>query len=106
MDVYQELTGFGTATTCIILPPGSHRPVPLRFVWHHIQPHEAGGLTEASNLIQCCDGCHYSIHRIMWQLARDLPLAAPANQKQLGYARAGYLACRTAGTVDRIPNEG
>lgn len=106
MPAHPELAGFGTATTCVILTPGSHRPVPLRFVWHHVQPHEAGGPTTAANLIQICDSCHYSVHRLMWQLARGLPLAPHPNQKQLSYAQTGYQACVTAGTVAQIPNEG
>jgi len=85
---------------------GSHSPVPLRHVWHHIQPHEAGGLTEAENLVQCCDTCHYSIHRLMWQLAQGLAMDPPPRRSILALARQGYAACVAAGTVDRIPNEG
>jgi hypothetical protein len=101
-----SLPGFGPATTCEVLSPGSHRPVPLRFVWHHVQPKEAGGLTVAVNLVQVCDGCHYSVHRIMWHLARSLPPPAPLNRAQNGLARHGFDACVAAGTVARIPNEG
>lgn len=51
-----------------------HRPVPLRFVWHHIQPQEAGGQTVQQNLVQLCDSCHYSIHRI---ITPELPDGLP-----------------------------
>jgi hypothetical protein len=101
-----ELPGVGVAATCAILAPASHRPVPLRFVWHHVQPHEAGGQTIPANLIQLCDSCHYSIHRLMWNLARSLPQPAAPNRKQLALATLGYVACVAAGTVAQIPNEG
>jgi len=83
-----------------------HIPQPLRFVWHHIQPHEAGGATTAENLAQLCDSCHYSTHRLLWHLARGEPLGIVPRRAQLELARQGYAACQAAGTVDRIPNEG
>ena len=98
------LPEFGTATQCVA--SGSHSPVPLRFVWHHIQPKEAGGATVATNLIQVCDSCHYSIHRLLWHLARGMPLGPVPRHTQLIYAQSGYAACLSAGTVDKIPNEG
>jgi hypothetical protein len=104
-----SLPGFGPATTCEVMPPLSHRPVPLRFVWHHVQPKEAGGLTAAANLVQVCDLCHYGIHRLMWALAGHIPMPSGLrvpDPAQLALARRGFDACVAAGTVGRIPNEG
>lgn len=95
----------------------SHDPAPLRFVWHHIQPQEAGGQTDSSNLVQLCDSCHYSIHRMLWAyrlIALGLPLTdaeraaitKPPRRAQLKLASQGYEACRVAGTISKIPNEG
>lgn len=94
----------GHATECE--GSGSHRPQPLRFVWHHIQPHECGGPTEPGNLVQLCDSCHYSVHRLLWHMARGLPLGPVPRRAQLDLARTGYLRCIAAGTISKIPNEG
>ena len=95
---------------------GSHSPVPLRYVWHHIQPHECGGATAPENLVQVCDTCHYSIHRILYNLARGyiaeangqgpVPVGLIPRQLQLVLAQRGLAACIAAGTVTQIPNEG
>jgi hypothetical protein len=99
-----ELPGLGRAVKCEAST--YHSPTPLRFVWHHVQPHEAGGLTVAANLVQLCDSCHYSVHRLMWQLAQgQAPQAAP-RRAQLLLATKGYTLALNAGTVDKIPNEG
>jgi hypothetical protein len=100
-----ELPGFGPATGCYVASVASHRPTPLRFIWHHVQPQEAGGLTEAANLIQLCDSCHYTIHRLMWYMAHSEPLPK-VHRNQLMYATKGYAACVAAGTISKIPNEG
>jgi hypothetical protein len=100
-----KLPGFGPATLCQVTPTASHRPVPLRFVWHHIQPQEAGGLTEQANLVQLCDSCHYTIHRLMWYMAHGTVLPK-VHRVQLQYAQKGFDACTAAGTVAKIPNEG
>jgi len=92
------------ATKCVASK--AHSPTPLRFVWHHVQPHEAGGPTTPANLIELCDSCHYSIHRLLWEMAQNLPLEKPPRAAQLAFARKGYDACVAAGTVDKIPNEG
>ena len=99
------IPGIGRAVDCSVAPAGTHRPVPVRFVWHHIQPHEAGGATDAANLVQLCDNCHYTIHRLLWNMAKGLP-QPPCRAAQLAYAQRGYDACVAAGTVARIPNEG
>lgn len=103
------------ASTCVA--SGSHSPVPLRFVWHHVQPQEAGGTTVPSNLVQVCDSCHYTIHRLMWVM-RLIALSEPVTDTQRAYitnppraaqlklAGQGYEACVAAGTVAHIPNEG
>jgi hypothetical protein len=104
MIAHTELPGIGIAATC--QASKSHSPAPLRFVWHHIQPHEAGGPTEPANLAEVCDSCHYSIHRLLWHLAKGQPTGPVPRAAQLKLAQQGYAACVTAGTVDRIPNEG
>jgi hypothetical protein len=104
MSAVLELPGFGPATTCSASK--THDPLPLRFVWHHIQPQEAGGQTVAGNLAELCDSCHYSIHRLMFHLARGVDLGPVPRRTQLALARQGYDACVSAGTVAQIPNEG
>jgi len=101
-----ELPGLGRAVACAIATNTPHRPTPLRFVWHHIQPQEAGGATVTENLVSLCDSCHYSIHRILWTLKQGTPLPKHLNSTQVGYAQAGYSRCVAAGTVAQIPNEG
>ncbi len=93
------LTFEGTpATMCVA--SGSHDPTPLRHVWHHVQPHEAGGPTVSSNLASLCDSCHYSIHRLLWYVrcqALGVPLydnqlaalAHPPRRAQLALAQQG-----------------
>ena len=98
------LPGIGTADHCQV--SRHHRPEPLRFVWHHIQPHEAGGPTITENMASLCDNCHMSTHRLLWHLAQGLPLGPVPRRAQLELAKQGYVACQRAGTVDRIPNEG
>ena len=96
-----------------------HEPRPVRFVWHHIQPHEAGGPTTAENLIQVCDSCHYTIHRLLWAFRcqsllgsaglspeQVALLASPPRRRQLTVAWKGFHGCQEAGTVANIPNEG
>lgn len=110
-----EVPGLGPATLCVISK--AHTPEPLRFVWHHVQPQEAGGLTTLSNLRQVCDSCHYSVHRLLYALrcqnlgialtpAQEEELASPPRVKQLKMAEVGFAACVAAGTVAQIPNEG
>lgn len=114
METMLEFAGT-PATKCVA--SGTHTPTPLRFVWHHIQPHEAGGPTVAANLSQVCDSCHYTIHRILWAMAQiglgkpvtDVQrgyITNPPRQAQLTLAKQGYDACVAAGTVAQIPNEG
>lgn len=94
-----------------------HVPRAIRFVWHHIQPQEAGGPTETDNLANLCDNCHYTIHRMMFAMAcqklgKPVPpdyqavLDNPPRRTQLALAQQGFDACVSAGTVAQIPNEG
>jgi hypothetical protein len=99
-----EVPGLGKATACVA--SGSHDPVPLRFVWHHVQPQEAGGQTVPANLIEICDSCHYTIHRLLWNLAHGLPNLVVPRAAQRRFAQVGFAACQAAGTVALIPNEG
>lgn len=103
------------ATMCVA--SATHSPVSLRFVWHHIQPQEAGGQTATENLVQVCDSCHYTIHRLMWIMRlvalgqaitpdQQKAITTPPRRSQLVLAGKGYDACRVAGTIDKIPNEG
>jgi hypothetical protein len=112
-----EIPGVGPATLCEVASVASHRPTPLRFVWHHCQPETAGGATDNTNLIQVCDSCHYSIHRILYALAQQYlgkPITTvqqgyitnPPRKTELAFAQRGLQACIAAGTVDKIPNEG
>jgi HNH endonuclease len=82
-----------------------HAPNPLRFIWHHVQPKEAGGATVEENLAQLCDNDHYAVHRLMWELANG-GVVSKGSRYQMALARAGYEACVAAGTTSQIPNEG
>jgi hypothetical protein len=110
------LTFEGTPAT-LCAASATHSPVPLRYVWHHVQPQEAGGQTVRENLVQLCDSCHYTIHRLMWIMrlialgqavtpAQQKAVTTPPRRAQLVLAGKGYEACRLAGTIAKIPNEG
>lgn len=100
-----EVPGVGRADHCQVSTMKRHYPHPVRFVWHHMQPQEAGGQTVPDNLIQLCDSCHYTIHRILWCMANILPIPK-AHPDQYAFANEGYKRCVVAGTVKQIPNEG
>lgn len=102
----QALLEFAGARATQCMGSGAHAPQVLRFVWHHIQPREAGGATEPENLVELCDSCHYSVHRLLWRMAQSQPLGFVPRQAQLKFAKLGYERCKAAGTVDQIPNEG
>jgi hypothetical protein len=106
---------YAKATSCTVTT--YHVPVSVRFVIHHIQPQEAGGQTVPENLVDLCDNCHMTCHRLMWYLrlkfdgktltaAQQSLLDKPPRANQLKLAQAGFDACVAAGTVDKIPNEG
>ena len=93
------------ATTCDAY--GTHRPHPGRFVWHHIQPQVCGGPTQADNLVQCCDNCHFIIHIIMWLMVFD-PTTVTArrfSKTHLRYAKLGYDRAKAAGLELKMPKE-
>ena len=109
------LEGFPKPTSCEITT--YHVPDVVRFVWHHIQPHEAGGETVESNLVNLCDNCHYTTHRLMYYMRlqylgetltsdQQSLLDHPPRRAQLALAQQGFDACVAAGTVNDIPNEG
>jgi HNH endonuclease len=77
----------------------------LRFVWHHILPQAAGGKTETSNLAELCDNCHYSVHVVLWALARGQSPPKEATTDQFTLANTGYQLAVQAGTVGKIPRE-
>jgi hypothetical protein len=93
----------GHASVCAVSK--AHRPAPMRFVWHHIQPHVCGGLTVAANLVALCDSCHYSIHILLWHLGQATSPALVGTRAQRALAKQGYDLCVTAGTVAKIPKE-
>ena len=90
------------AYECVITP--NHYPIPGRFVFHHVLPKVCGGKTEAANLVQVCDNCHYTIHRIMWALAHNLTVVR-VNRKQMALARRGITEATLLGTLDLMPDE-
>jgi hypothetical protein len=76
-----------------------------------VQPLVCGGQSTPRNLVALCDSCHYSIHVVLWALARhDGNLADPTvlrlgTRRQRFYAEAGWDACVAAGTTGLIPKE-
>lgn len=100
-----DLTALPHADHCEVAATTAHRPQPLRFVTHHIQPQEAGGPSEPGNYAQLCDSCHYTIHRLMWYMRQGTALPK-VHRNQLKLAQEGYDRCVAAGTVSKIPNEG
>lgn len=101
-EALEFVADLGRAVSC--QGYGTHRPVPLRFVWHHILPQVCGGKTVAANLASLCDSCHYSIHILLWQMANKVPLSK-GTKAQLAFAKQGYDAAVAAGTADKIPKE-
>ncbi|MGV0042001.1 HNH endonuclease [Mycobacterium colombiense] len=88
----------------------SHTPKPLRYVWHHVLPRVCGGQTVPANLASVCDVCHYGIHVLLHELAKNG--GKLVDHWHLGgtgryeIALRGYQAAVAAGTVSKIPNEG
>jgi hypothetical protein len=102
------------ATRCTAY--GSHRPEPARFVRHHLLPEALGGATDALNLVDVCDSCHYAIHELLYMLKRSAgdesvwriagTTGSHGSLAQRDYARRGWRLAFAAGVQDRIPNEG
>jgi len=84
----------------------THRPVATRYVKHHIQPQTAGGKTVPENLATLCDNCHYTVHMLLFNLAKGTVPPMKGTRAQRALAQQGYAACVAANTVDKIPNEG
>jgi len=102
------LSGFGKATHCQLY--NLHRPVPLRFIWHHILPQTCGGTSTSANLSQLCDSCHYAVHAMLYDLKVHggtlQAFSKFAKSPRAVLAQQGYTAAVAAGTVDKIPQEG
>jgi len=96
----------GAGPKCVIST--YHRPAPLRYVLHHILPRACGGKTEPSNLASLCDTCHYAVHALLHQLKVNGKVSPNPgnNRKRVALALEGYQRAVSAGTVDKIPNEG
>lgn len=75
---------------------GSHRPVPLRTVVHHIQPQGMGGADVPANRVEVCDTGHFNIHRCLDDLLHGVPMRAAARSEHR-LARQGYDAWVAAG---------
>jgi hypothetical protein len=86
--------------------PWIHHPVATRYIVHHIQPQVAGGESVPANQTVLCDNCHYTVHMLLWAMAKGIPPRAKGTRAQRKLARAGYDACVLAGTTHKIPNEG
>lgn len=108
MSAVLVLEGVGPATKC--QAANYHSPAPIRFVWHHILPQEAGGKTVADNLAQLCDSCHFATHAILYQLAHNngqlTTLAKYKGTARYALALQGYQQAAAAGLLGKIPNEG
>jgi len=98
------ITGLLKPTGCAV--SRFHRPVATRFVLHHICPQVCGGQTTTENTVGLCDSCHYTVHMLLYALARGVPPRAKGTRAQRKLAQQGYDACVLAGTVHKIPNEG
>jgi len=60
----------------------------------------------AENLVGLDDNCHYTVHMLLYALARGVPPSVKGTRAQWKLAQRGYDACVLAGTVHKIPNEG
>lgn len=106
MIVCTFIEGLGKASTCAA--SRSHRPAPMRYVWHHILPQACGGISIPVNLVQLCDNCHYAVHVLLHQLKlHGVVTPSPLNnRKRIALAKQGYSMALLTGTVDKIPDEG
>ena len=104
--IFTYVEGLGKASVCTV--SDWHRPPPMRYVWHHVQPQVCGGRTIAVNLVSLCDNCHFAVHALLYQMKLNGKVTpSPRNNRaRVKLAETGYAACVAAGTVDKIPNEG
>ena len=68
----------------------THRPVPLRFVQHHIQPQGMGGPDSPNNLVAVCDTGHFNIHRLMAALIRGEKIEGVGAVSERRLAHRGF----------------
>jgi hypothetical protein len=100
----EELPGIGKATSCQLAK--SHRPVPLRYVWHHVLPQVCGGATTPANLASVCDSEHFAVHILMWYLANGgIPASVKGTRAELALATVGYQQAVALGVAGKIPKE-
>ena len=106
MEAFVYLPMVGRASKCAV--SDSHRPAPMRYVWHHVLPKTCGGRSTAVNLVALCDNCHFSVHVLLYQMKiKGMITPSPINNRaRIKLAIQGYRAAVAAGTVDKIPNEG
>lgn len=106
MHAHTSIAGVGKAQSCAIST--SHRPMPLRYVWHHILPQACGGLSVITNLVSLCDSCHFAVHVLLYQCKVNGVVTPDSrnNGKRIALAQQGYLLAVAGGTVGKIPNEG
>ena len=96
------------ATQCDLCGLREHRPLPFRFVWHHILPQVCGGLSKDDNLVQTCDTGHYNTHILMWLMANGRDAEASklhATRGQRVHAARGITLAAAAGTLLKMPKE-
>jgi len=74
------------------------------FTGHVYNLQTAAGIYAANGIV--VHNCHYSIHRLLWELAQGLTVEKAPRAATLAYARKGFDACQAAGTTGKIPNEG
>lgn len=107
MDAGTLVAGRGKASYCQVAD--YHQPVPIRFVWHHILPLACGGRSTNDNLVQCCDSCHFAIHRLMSDLLAGngsfVEFKRFANSTRAIWALTGYKLAVAAGTQANLPRE-
>jgi HNH endonuclease len=104
MEARTVLPGLGRAVTCEAAR--SHRPPPLRFVWHHVLPEACGGPTSRGNCVQACDNCHMAAHVLLWYLANGgIPPGTLRPRGPMTWARRGYAAAVAVGTAGKIPRQ-
>lgn len=106
MHAHEFIAGIGKAPSCAV--SNSHRPIPMRYVWHHILPQACGGQSVATNLVSLCDSCHYATHALLYQCKLNGVVTPDSrnNGKRVALAMQGYALAVAAGTVAKIPNEG
>lgn len=109
MEARTFIPELGHATTCTGYGAdvSTHRPQPLRFVWHHLRPESLGGASDSINCVQVCDLCHYATHALLYWMSQHngiLP-AGYGTLAQRRYAQTGWNLTPPE-LRSQIPNEG